>query len=213
MILKYNNKLYYISLFLLIIISIACLIGLNTKYQDQLVALTPYLLIFAAVVVLINHREWHRYFTILFVITCLTGFLVELVGIETGLIFGHYTYGDTLGYKLYGVPVISGLNWFLMVYSCGMVASVFKYGAFIRSLIGATLMVIIDFSLEPVAVILDYWSWQNDIIPLQNYIGWFVVAFFLQMYFQQLELKKTNRIAVALFIIQFIFFFVLSYTL
>jgi putative membrane protein len=74
-------------------------------------------------------------------------------------------------------------------------------------------MVIIDVSLEHVAVALDFWSWENDSIPLQNYIAWFVVAFLMHLYFQRLDLKKINRIGVALFIIQYIFFFILSHTI
>jgi putative membrane protein len=189
------------------------LIGLHTEYRDQVTITIPFLLILSAIIVLINHREWNRYFAIFFIFTYICGYLVELAGIESGLIFGQYTYGDTLGYKLYGVPVIMGLNWFLLVYSCGMVANIFRYGVFIKSTIGAMLMVIIDVSLEPVAVSLDFWTWQSGIIPLQNYVSWFIVSFILHIYFQKLEQKKFNRIAVGLFIIQYIFFFVLSYTL
>lgn len=213
MILKYNKRLYQISLIILIIIYLVGLIGLNTQYQDQIAALTPYTLILSGILILINHREWNRYFAIYFVAICIFGYLVELTGIETGLVFGNYAYGDTLGYKLYEVPVVIGLNWFLLVYSSGMVSNIFKYGIFIKSIIGATMMVIIDISLEPVAVSLDFWSWQNDHIPKHNYIAWFIISFFMHIYFQKLELKKFNRIAVALFIIQYIFFLVLSYTL
>jgi putative membrane protein len=213
MILKYNKRLYQISLIILIIIYLVGLIGLNTQYQDQIAALTPYTLILSGILILMNHREWNRYFAIYFVAICIFGYLVELAGIETGLVFGNYAYGHTLGYKLYEVPVVIGLNWFLLVYSSGMVANLFRYGIFIKSIIGATMMVIIDISLEPVAVSLDFWSWQNDHIPKHNYIAWLIISFFMHIYFQKLELKKFNRIAVALFIIQYIFFLVLSYTL
>jgi putative membrane protein len=213
MILKYNKRLYQISLLILIIIYVVGLVGLNTQYRDQIAALTPYTLMLSGILVLINHREWDRYFAIFFVAICITGYLLELTGIETRLVFGDYTYGDNLGYKLYGVPLVIGLNWFLLVYSCGMVANIFKYGVFVKSVIGAALMVIIDISLEPVAISLDFWSWHNDVIPIQNYLGWFIIAFFMHIYFQNIGLKKFNRIAVGLFIIQYIFFFVLSYTL
>ena len=159
-----------------------------------------------------NHREWNRYFVIFFIITCLAGYFVELAGVETGLLFGRYTYGDSLGYKLYGIPVITGLYWFLLVYSCGMVSNIFKLNTSIRAVIGALLMLIIDFSLEPVAISLDFWSWQGNTVPWHNYIGWFFVGLFLNLYFQQLKLKKNNRLALPYFIIQCIFFFVLSYT-
>lgn len=213
MIIGYNRKLYIVSLVFLIIIYLVGLIGLNTKWSSEIASLTPYTLGLSAIILLLNHREWNRYFVIFFAFASISGYLIELIGIESRLIFGNYSYGETLGYKLYGVPVVMGLNWFLMVYSCGMVANLFRFGVFLKSIIGAFLMVILDVSLEPVAISLDFWNWENGIIPIQNYVAWFLVAFVLLIYFHKLELKKMNRIAVGLFIIQYIFFFILSYTL
>ena len=213
MIIGYNRKLYIGSLVFLIVIYLVGLIGLNTSWRDEIAVLTPYTLSLSALVLFINHREWNRYFVIFVLFATISGYLIELIGVETKIVFGTYSYGETLGYKLYGVPIIMGLNWFLMVYSCGMVANLFRFGVFLKSVIGAFLMVILDLSLEPVAVILDFWTWENGIIPLQNYVAWFFVAFVLLIYFHKLGLKKMNRIAVGLFIIQYIFFFILSYTL
>lgn len=213
MIIGYNRNLYIGSLVFLIIIYTVGVIGLNTEFKNEIAALTPYTLVLSAIVLLLNHREWNRYFVIFVAFAAISGYLIELIGIESKLIFGTYSYGKTLGYKLYEVPIVMGLNWFLMVYSCGMVANLFRFGVFIKSIVGAFLMVILDLSLEPVAVNLDFWTWENGIIPIQNYIAWFIVAFVLLIYFHKLELKKMNRIAVGLFIIQYIFFFILSYTL
>jgi len=213
MIIKFNRKVYFISLALLIIIYIVGLIGLNTSIRDDVAALTPITLMISGLILFINHREWSRYFVIFVIFISLAGYLVELIGVESKILFGVYTYGETLGYKIYGVPVVMGLNWFLMVYSCGMVANMFRFGTFVKSVIGALLMVILDLSLETVAVKLDFWTWENDIVPIQNYVVWFIVAFIFLIFFHNLDLKKLNRIAVALFIIQYIFFFILSYTL
>lgn len=213
MIINFNKRIFYTSLIILIVIYMVGLIGLNTSFRVLVASLTPYTLILSAVIVLINNRDWNRYFAIFIVITWITGYLVELAGIETGLIFGNYTYGEALGYKLYKVPVIIGLNWFLLVYSCGMVSNLLRWGVIMKSMVSAFLMVVIDMSLEPVAVALDFWSWQGGDVPVQNYIGWFVVAFLLSLYFQSIGLKVINRMAIALFIIQYIFFFILSYTL
>lgn len=213
MIISFNKRIFYTSLIILIVIYLVGLIGLNTSFRVLVASLTPYTLVLSAVIVLINNRDWNRYFAIFIVITWITGYLVELAGIETGLIFGNYTYGEALGYKLYKVPVIIGLNWFLLVYSCGMVSNLLRWGVIMKSMVSAFLMVVIDMSLEPVAVALDFWSWQGGDVPVQNYIGWFVVAFLLSLYFQSIGLKVINRMAIALFIIQYIFFFILSYTL
>ena len=44
---------------------------------------------------------------------------VELVGTKTGMLFGDYSYGKVLGPALQGVPLIIGINWFIMMYCCG----------------------------------------------------------------------------------------------
>ena len=193
MIIGYNRNIYIGSLVFLIIIYTVGMIGLNTEFKNEIAALTPYTLVLSAIVLLLNHREWNRYFVIFVAFAAISGYLIELIGIESKLIFGTYSYGKTLGYKLYGVPIVMGLNWFLMVYSCGMVANLFRFGVFIKSIVGAFLMVILDLSLEPVAVNLDFWTWENGIIPIQNYIAWFIVAFVLLIYFHKLELKKMNN--------------------
>lgn len=213
MILRYNKNLYIISLAVLIVIYTVGLVGLHTSYRDTIASITPITLILSAIIALLNHREWNRYFAVFVVISYIAGYVVELIGVETRFIFGSYVYGDTLGLKLYGVPVIMGLNWFLLVYTCGMTAKIFRAGTVLSALIGASFMVILDVSLEDVAVALDFWRWENNEIPLRNYIAWFITAFILHLYFQKLELKMINRIGVALFIIQYIFFFVLSHTL
>ena len=73
------------------------------------------------------------------------------------------------------------------------------------------LMVGLDFLIEPVAISLDFWSWEYDIIPLQNYIGWFVIAFILQLIFLNvLDKAEKNIVAVSLFGWQIMFFGVLN---
>ena len=41
-------------------------------------------------------------------------FLSEWIGVCSGLLYGDYTYGDSLGFKLDGVPIIMGGNWLLL---------------------------------------------------------------------------------------------------
>src|SRR5210317_2015499 len=52
------------------------------------------------------------------------GFAVELIGVQTGLLFGEYAYGSALGPKLMGVPLIIGVNWLAIVLaSIGVIGS------------------------------------------------------------------------------------------
>jgi putative membrane protein len=207
-----KNRIYYISVAVLLIIYTVGVVGLHTTYKDNFIELTPVTLLLSFFLLVINHRKWHRFFVVFMVFSMLVGFFVEVIGVEYGFIFGSYSYGETLGYKIFNVPVIIGVNWFVLTYSSGMIANFFRARKFIKVLIGATLMVLIDVSLEPVAIAFDFWSWDGGHIPIRNYVAWFMVAAFLHYFFQDLKIKKSNRLAIILFITQWIFFFTLSLT-
>ena len=67
-------------------------------------------------------------------------------------------------------------------------------------------MVSLDVLIEPVAIKLDFWRWQENVVPFQNYIGWYGVGFLiLALYFYFLP-KYENRLAELLLLLQFVFF-------
>jgi putative membrane protein len=80
-------------------------------------------------------------------------------------------------------------------------------------LAAATLMVFLDFLMEPVAVKLGFWYWKDGIIPVYNYVCWFVTAVFLQFVFRKWRLNEANNVAVSLFIYMTIFFTFLNFRL
>ena len=109
-------------------------------------------------------------------------FWMEAVGVATGAVFGAYAYGPVLGWAWRGVPLIIAFNWAMVVN--GMMSLATRIvpagaGAWRRPLLilltagGATLF---DFIMEPVAIRLDYWTWAQGSIPLQNYAAWFGLA-------------------------------------
>ena len=70
----------------------------------------------------------------------------------------------------------------------------------------------IDVLIEPVAVKFDYWSWQDQIIPLQNFVAWYIISFLMLRAYYELEFRKTNNVAGTLLICQIVFFIVLNLT-
>jgi uncharacterized membrane protein len=69
----------------------------------------------------------------------------------------------------------------------------------------------LDFFFEPVAMLYDFWSWQNNKIPVQNYFGWFGLAFILQLYFQHSLVNKQNALAIWVVRVQGAFFILINY--
>ena len=118
------------------------------------------------------------------VVVCSFG--IEWIGVRTGLIFGAYTYGQTLRPTIDGVPLCIGCAWFVMLVSSAAVfqriAVKFVVTSSIKmALCVALLMVCFDLFMEPAAEILGYWMWEDNRIPLQNYLAWFVLSFIFAM--------------------------------
>ena len=123
------------------------------------------------------------------VLVFVVGFIAEIIGVKTGLIFGHYSYGKVLQPQVYGVPVAIGCAWVGILFSSLAVAQRITRHFIWLPIFNAFLMVVFDIFLEPTAVLLNYWTWQNSIL-LQNYIAWFVIGLFLALYGQRQGLLK-----------------------
>lgn len=168
--------------------------------------LIPLNLLLSLGVIALFHRVWSTQFSIFLFIIFWAGYLVEVVGVGTEAIFGAYTYGDSLGFKIAGVPPIMGVNWILTVYLTGVVSQSLGNNIWTRSALGAGLMVLLDFFIEPMAMKFDMWDWPGHVVPLQNYFAWFVIGFAMQFGFHSLQQEKSNPLAMPLFLIQLIFF-------
>ena len=168
--------------------------------------LTPMNLLLTNVLLFSFHRRWNLSFAVFAVIVFSVGFLSEVLGVHTGLLFGDYSYGAALGLKLWEVPLLIGLNWLVLVYTTGHISNFFRLHWFVKALIGALLMVLLDYFIEPVAMQYDFWSWRGNHIPLSNFIGWFAVALLLQLYFQKAHFFKDNKLAPYVYLVQLLFF-------
>jgi len=207
-----RNKWFYIHSFNLIIIYIVGVCGIvltNPDHQQLFLQITPLNLIITIFFTLLFHKKWNSTFIASGLIVLLFGFFVEVIGVKTGVIFGTYWYGKTLGLKLLEVPVLIGANWFLLVYLISTVFNKIK-NIFLFAGISAAVMTLLDVFIEPVAIRLDFWQWQNNVIPLQNYIAWYLISFLLFLFFRKVNGNTQNRIAIIVLAIQFLFFAILN---
>jgi bisanhydrobacterioruberin hydratase len=201
-----KNKRFLISVIILVIVHLAGLLGLHSSYHDLFLSLTPFNLILSASLLLINHKEFNRSFIIFMIIVAYCGYLIEVLGVRTGMIFGHYWYEETLGWSLLYVPVVIGVNWFMLVYAAGVISNRIRQNIFIKCAIGSVLLVLLDLLIEQSAHKYHFWSWLDGIIPLQNYLAWFVVSFIFLFLFHSLRFNKENKFAPVLYIVQLLFF-------
>ena len=80
--------------------------------------------------------------------------IVEIIGVQTNLLFGTYSYGDILGLKVFDVPLAIGFNWLVLSICSRDFISIFNLGK--KAKVVLRILVIIDLIIEPVAVSLDF---------------------------------------------------------
>ncbi|MEY2792514.1 MAG: hypothetical protein RJA76_506 [Bacteroidota bacterium] len=197
----------FIKRFLVILYG-AGLIGLSFQaYRSFFQPLTPYTLWFTGFICLYLYPTKNIKTYASFAMLFLAGYLVEVVGVKTGKLFGEYAYGATLGTKIAEVPLVIGMNWLILLMSTSAVVEEWGFGGlFGKSALGAGLMTFLDFFIEPVAIHFDYWQWKFNQIPIQNFAAWWLISFIFHFIYQQMELNLKSSLYRLVALLQFIFF-------
>ena len=188
--------------------------------------LTPYTLLLSFLLILMyeltaNRKRGVGYFLLFIGVVYILSFFVEVIGVNTGVLFGHYRYGNTLGVKIAHTPLLIGVNWVLLALGAAAVSnrlssslgfSETRYiGTIFRIITGAFLMLTVDFVLERVAPWMDMWSWQTVRVPGRNYLAWFLLSLIFQSYYVLVKIQQRTRIAATLFILEFFFLLLLFF--
>ena len=152
-------------------------------------------------------------FAIVSIAIIVVSFGIEWLGVRTGQVFGSYVYGETLRPSIDDVPISIGCAWFVMLVASAAVAqkiapqsitkSHFRFSCFV-----ALIMVCFDLFMEPAAVKLDYWTWMNSRVPLQNYMAWFGLSFIFVIIGSQAGVfrRPLPRIAFHCYFAQLVYF-------
>jgi putative membrane protein len=197
---------------ILIIFHTVGLVGLSMPaFREQFLELSFMNLMLSFVVLIASRKEQMNRFLLFLGICFITGMAVEWIGIHTGLLFGDYQYGSNLGVKLAGVPLIIGVNWGVLSVSACTISELFRLKVIPSAILSAALMTGLDFLIEPVAIVSDYWTWNSSEIPLFNYLCWFLIAIPLHYVYFRWKLVEKNKVAIALFIILALFFIILNF--
>jgi bisanhydrobacterioruberin hydratase len=197
-----------ISIGIIWLFHVSGIIGILYGNSDWFISATPLNLSINFILLLLNCNG-HKLFFPMVIIGFLTGMITEILGVQWGWIFGDYQYLEALGYKVLGVPVLIGVNWALLAVITGAIAQQFYENIIMRIIIGVALMLFLDLLIEPIAPMLDFWVFEGGEAPLQNYIGWAAVAFFLQFIFHFFKISVEGWFPHQLYLLQIIFFTVL----
>jgi bisanhydrobacterioruberin hydratase len=167
---------------------------------------TPYTLLLTCFVFLIHSPLTDKKFLFAFFSIALLGFIIEVIGVKTGLVFGKYSYGDGLGIKLLDVPLIISINWAMLICAGIRIVSGIFANKIVSLLLAAVLVTLIDLIIEQVAPKLDFWQFEGGLPGFHNYLGWIGVAFFTSYFFYPTIIKGSRPVSLIILILQIIFF-------
>ncbi len=162
------------------------------------------------VILLFYHEKKSPKFWFSILLVGIIGWTIEAIGTNTGMVFGDYSYGFSLGFSVFQTPISMTVNWMLTIYMIFTVLVNRVKNILILGLLGASLMVLYDYLLEPVAIRFDMWTWELGYPPLQNYIAWFLVSFGLLFFLGNQLNSSKNPLAFWLLLCQFFFFGILN---
>lgn len=201
----------YLSIFLIWLFSISGITGISSpEYSEWFLSMTPFNLLLTFVILLVNIEEYNWKVPVAISIPFFLGFITEALGVNFGLIFGNYAYGENLGYKVVGVPLMICVNWAILTMATADVVKSLAKKLVWRALFGAALMTGLDLIIEVSAPRFDFWEFENGVVPLQNYIGWFVTAFIAHLGYQYFKVKTNRTISWQVFITITLFFTVFA---
>ena len=163
-------------------------------------------LLLMSIILFLNLKLESNYHILSILSIFLIGMITESLGVNYGLIFGDYEYGNNLGFKLFGVPYLIGVNWIILTAISANIASFLtkNRSVVLTIIIGTLLMLAMDFVMEPIAPKLDMWRFKNLIVPSSNYVGWLFVGLFTQtlynLYFREKEIIVSTNLYLAFFL-------------
>lgn len=134
---------------------------------------------------LISSWGWRRWLRLLLPLLVLV-WLIEWIGVQTGLPFGAYRYTSALQPQLLRVPLTVTVAWYMMLVPAwavgrSMVPRASGGADWRHAALAATAFTAWDLYLDPQMVARGLWVWDSPGayfgVPLLNYAGWWLASF------------------------------------
>lgn len=201
--LKFKSNL---SIFTIWLFTVSGVLGILSDFQNWFLGYTPLHLFLTLVIVLLHFTQFNARLILPLSIPFVLGFIAEILGVNFGLIFGNYSYGQNLGFKFFGVPLMMSVIWTLLIIITSDIARILSKNLLVTSLVASALMTGLDMIIEISAPRFDFWEFDDGVVPIQNYLGWFGTAFIANMGYQYFKVGSSKIISVHAFISIIIFF-------
>ena len=185
---------------------VSAIIGMTIGFNEWFLTKTPLNLIIISGALFLFFPVSNSKTTLLALLLFTIGMIVEALGVRYDWIFGPYYYGDNLGLKFLGVPLLIGINWMMLTFVTAGIASRITSSLSWKIIIGSTLMVFLDFFIEQSAYGFGFWYFEGDDVPVRNYLAWFLIGGFLHWIFHRLSVKGNALLSSHIYLSQLTFF-------
>jgi len=205
---KYSITSNLTCIIIIWIFHLTGIFGILYGNSEWFINLTPLNLSVSFFLLVFVNKNYFK--TIIFILICFfVGMISEILGVNYGFIFGNYEYGNALGYRVFGVPLLIGANWAILTISCSALSATLFDSIFVKIIMGVFLMVMLDAVIEPIAPLLDFWEFDDGKAPLKNYLGWIIVSVPLNSFYHILKIKVNGTFTHHLYILNILFFSIL----
>lgn len=126
----------------------------------------------------------------------MASWFIEYWGVTTGFPFGIYSYSHTLAPLIGGVPLAIMFAWFTVAANSILAARYLLkgYNEVSAILIASVFILATDILLEPFASFINnFWIWETESIPLQNFVSWFAIGLIFVITLSQLIKWHSNK--------------------
>ncbi len=176
-----------------------------TFFPSLFIPLSSLSLLITFSLLCLNEPSWKK--ITLFLLVAVLGFAIEWYGVHTGSPFGFYQYGEGLGIKWKDIPLVIGLNWVIMVWGS---ISLLKWtwnvqNRWVLSFCGGVLMTLTDLLIEQVAPQLEYWMFEMNHVPWNNYAAWLWLGILFSWLLSYIPIKNSS-LGAWVFIVNWFFF-------
>lgn len=181
---------FRISIAIIWLLNILAGIVIVSGLENTFMPFTPLSLtiIFALI---LWHGDFKKEILLALGIPVIIGTIVSFLGVNYGFIFGDYAFGDNLGVKIFGVPLMIGFNWSILVFATSSISKLISNNSILAATAGAVLMTSLDIIMEISAPRFGYWEFKLGVAPVKNYVSWFIISFIAHLIFQ--KVLKTDH--------------------
>ncbi len=201
----------HLSILAVLVLHAVAMVGILSPWTEQFVLLTPFHLCFSLLLVLKrDDGNGNKLYSALLQISFVS-FLIEIIGVNSDLLYGKFAFGDSFGPKIAGTPAIIGIVWSLFTLTSVQTTTMLVKNRFVGATVSALLITGMNWMMEPIAPKLGFWHWNeaSHEAGLHDYIGAFIQGWAFSFWLLTRVKNLNNIVGLAFLLIQAGFFVIL----